>query len=340
MTIRFAGSELSDFTVVTPNSSWAESSSTTFLRTGYCRRALTTAYPITTDYIETPAWTATAHLWISAWLSYPGNGTTATTTPFLQVYSGANRKIGLEFTGSGRIMQLVKWTTGGTKTVLATATDALVSVGATLAGRFTIDVDYQASGRVRVWLDGFSSTVTALILDYSGDVTTDGDTTLTKARFGHWGSSVGLTTSWSEVVAADVSTRAMSVVSLAPNGAGDVNAWTGAYTDVDETPASSADTIASTTAAQVFTCTTTALPSLSNHTVACVKVSVDALREASGPQNISLGVRQGGTNAFAASQALDTGYGVVSTYLQTNPVTSTAWGSSLTGTQLALRSET
>lgn len=341
MTILFAGGELSDFILTNPNGNLNETSTTSFFRGAYARRAVTTASPATTDYVETPAWTGTGTLWLSFFFVGASSAlNTATTVPFLVFLNGSTRKLGLEFTSTTRIMQLVKWTNSGTKTVLQTMTAGLTGVsGTNSAGRFTVEVSYAASGRVRVFYDG-TVWQNGTLIDYSGDPTTDGTTTLTGARFGQWNSSSANPSYYSEIIVADTSTRQMSLFSIPPTGAGDVNDWSGAYTDVDETPASSTDTIASATASQVFTAAITAPTVPQNHKVSCVKVAADALREVTGPQNLSLGVRQSATNGFASPVALDTAYGIAAAYLQTNPVTSSDWGTSLTGVQLALRSET
>lgn len=221
---------------------------------------------------------------------------------------------------------------GTTATTLATST-ATLSVGTLY--RLDIIVDYQTSGRVRVFIDGTG------YIDYSGDPTVTGGTTLDSF---HLGSNVTNTTMcWSEVIVSTQDSRTLSLVTLAPNAAGTTSSWTGAYTDIDETTASDVDVLTSATAMQITSVNCTGMPSgWSNLTVTAVKVIVSAARGSTGPSKLALGVRTNSTDSFPTAVTLDTGFSTpVTTYYELNPVTGVAWTTTeIDALQIALRSET
>ncbi len=200
----------------------------------------------------------------------------------------------------------------------------------TIGAAFTINMQsYQvfdllvtcnsASGSVRLFTSGTERIGTT--------VNTTAIAQLNKARFSgwSWASPVSARTSVSEVVIADEATVGMRVMTYYVTGTGNDFAWTGTYADVDEIPFADADFINSTVAGDVELFTGTPVSSIASLNIRAVCVTARARRGASGPQNIQLALRTGGTNYFSGTQALDVGYKGHVAVWETNPFTAAAW---------------
>jgi hypothetical protein len=166
------------------------------------------------------------------------------------------------------------------------------------------------------------------VIDYSGDLTTNGVTQLAGIRYGHHTSNTStIYTAWSECAVCDSDTRSISgIMTLVPTGAGNSSAWAGTYADVDEA-AMGTDSISSATANQLsqFTVTPTSAIS-SGAALSAVAVNFRAHRGSLGPQNIQANVRTGGTDYNSASLS---GFGLAMKSMQniwtTNPNTGGTW---------------
>ncbi len=129
---------------------------------------------------------------------------------------------------------------------------------------------------------------------------------------------------FSQLIIADEPTIGWRLITRYPNAAGATGDFTGTYTDVDETVYNDADFINSSTNGHVETYGQTG-PAISGYTVRAVGVYARAKRGASGPANLQMALRSGGTDYFSASKALGIGYAAYGHIWETNPATAAAW---------------
>lgn len=330
MTILFAGGELEDFTL--GGSVTFSTSGSVKMRAAYARgyaivaaASTNMAASIKAAFTASSAFSATARF-------YQNNNTAASRT-LCWFATGGSARLRLTCSGSSpTTIILESYTSGGVAATLATSS---LTFAADVLHRLDVTVDYQAAGRVRVWING------TLYIDFSGNPIVSSATTLDGFYMSTCSQSFDC--NWSEVIVATQDTRTLSLVTLAPNAAGSANAWTGAYTDVDETTASDIDVMTSATANQVANLNTTGMPTgWSNLTVTAVKVTASAARGSTGPSKLALGVRTNTTDSFPTATTLDTGFSTpVTTYYELNPVTSAAWTTTeIDALQIALKSET
>lgn len=330
MTLLFVGAEFEDFTAA--GGGWSVTTNSAYYRSAYARMGMYNSGSTTFDAIRlsSPSFTASSLLYVTARVAFIS---LVSTLPFMYLTTGGNARLRLRMSGTSTPTTIVLETWNGTSAV----TLATSSLTVTTNTAYKIDwaVDYQAAGRLRLWVDQ------VLFIDYSGDPRVSGATSLNGLSLAPAHSAQN--SSFSEVIVADEDTRPLSVKTLAPDATGDVTGWTsGTWQDIDETAASDADLAVSDTASQILSVNCTGMPSgASNLSVRAVKSVVYAARGATGPSKIDIGLRQSSTNAFASSQTLDTGYGVFSATWTINPITSAAFTpSEINALQLAYRSAT
>lgn len=334
MAFLFIGGEQEDFT---PSGGATSLSGTAFNRSAYSRGVVYVPGNTFPAVYHKASFAASSTINVTARFYYSNTSTAG--QAFLWLATGGSPRLRVKAVSTSATtttLAIDTYTSGGTATTLATST-----LTVTISTVYKVDllVSYGTSGRVRLYIDG------VLYIDYTGDVTASGATTLDGLFLGACSSSSSFNTFWSEVVVTDSEdTRPLSVKTLAPNAAGDTTAWTsGAYTDIDEIPASDLDVAISETAAQIFTVNCTGMPTgASNLSVRAVKSVALACRGSSGgPTKLDMGLRQSSTNAFAASQTLDTGFGAFSATWTTNPITSAVFTpTEIDNLQLAYRSAT
>jgi hypothetical protein len=131
---------------------------------------------------------------------------------------------------------------------------------------------------------------------------------------------------YSEVIVTSNDPSLMSVVSLAPNGAGTHSDWVGAYTDINEKTEDQDTFISTTDADSENSFTVNDLPE--DQRVLAVIVSAKANRGADGPQNVQLGLRTNSTDYYSSSKALTETFTRISEQWNTNPATGLEWESS------------
>ncbi|HUL53386.1 MAG TPA: hypothetical protein VLT83_08260 [Opitutaceae bacterium] len=188
--------------------------------------------------------------------------------------------------------------------------------------KLDVFVDYGASGRAQVYSDG------TLLIDYGGDLTTDGASTLSGFVLGSACGNSGASYSsyWSEIIAAaGQDTRALSLVTLPPSAAGATFAWTGAYTDLNEVTTNDATLCTSANPNETALVTVNSAGITGNPAVLAVCVSARAQRGGSGPQNGQLVVRTGGNDYPGASQPLPAALARIANVWESNPATAGPW---------------
>jgi len=179
-----------------------------------------------------------------------------------------------------------------------------------------------SGGVFRLYVDGTQ------IAEFVGDTLNSGYTSIDRVRFG---SNIGSrsSTDWgsliSQVVVADQDTRGMKVATLKVTGNGNSTGWDNDYQNVDEALVySDSDVIISDAAGEVETYEL-GNHGLSDYVVLALAVNARGLRGASGPQNIQLAVRIGGTDYFSGNTGPGTTFGPLRNMWPLNPDTSAAW---------------
>jgi hypothetical protein len=329
MAFLFIGGETEDYSGLGA-ASFDTSGSGVRWRAAYARGSITwAASSNSTPYVTFAAST-------TFWATYQFNASQVNASGgvgwWLALGTAGNARLRFRWTGSSPSTVILETWNGTSAVTLATSTLTMAS-----STQYKIDVscDYRAAGRVKLYVNQ------ALYIDYSGDVTAAGATTLNNLIFGSQGSASTLYVS--EIIVTDGDdTRPLSVKTLVPNATGDTTAWTsGTWAEIDEPTATDIDLAVSDTANQILTVNCTGMPTgASGLSVRAVKSVAFAARGAAGPSKLALGVRQSSTNAFASGATLDTGYGTVSQTWTANPVTGAAFtGTEIENIQLAYRSE-
>jgi len=325
MSILWCGGEDLDF----PNGSTVGVDTTSGrYNSGYARCAIypaSTGNTIISAYLASPV----TSVWLSCW-AFMGGGNTSL-RHFGVGKSGTGGKgiyIGTSNSAYTQL-RLYKWD-GSSATTLATESGN--SLAANLLRRFDLQIiNYGATSTINVYVAG------SLALTFSGDSSISGVSDLDCVVSYKPNSSDFF--ELSEILLTDSDPRSLRLSTMAPTGAGSTDAWTGAYTDVNETTLSDANAISTNTASQDEQFNVTDLPS-GTFSIVAVRVAARAsLGAGSTPTGISLGFNSGGTVAVGSPQTPGTSYGLIEETFTTNPVTSAAWAQSdMNALQMNLRS--
>jgi hypothetical protein len=342
MTILFCGGEDCDFSIV---GAYAINTTAAAYRSTYARHNLRltggTSWS-SSDGIFGSFPSALSEAWLSWRGYYAHSGSSSAQGYFLVLRDGTVNRILLGTDGASPAgtakYRLFKRTAAGVETTLATSSG---TISLTSLNKFDVYVNYGASGTFRLYVGG------VLVIDYSGDLTTDGATTLSNFQFNYIAGAVspsGSLVSLSEVIVADEDTRGMALATLTPLAAGNAQAWSGAVGDVNEAALSDASIISTTAADQLAQFTVTPGSAITSGTgIRAVSVNARAAKGASGPQNLQAVVRTGSTDYASSNLSVATALGRVANIWGTNPNTSVAWlGSDLlaAGFNIGLKSIT
>lgn len=311
MTILFLGGEMGAFV---PSGGGVSESTTADFNPSFARCAIKldagTSDPDVL-YAETSAWTAATGDFFLHFEEHPGNVDAVAAIDVVHLLNAAGTSV-------FRITQSRVSSTSRTWQVqYLNASSAWANAGSALTfdvNRTAYDLYVDLTGSIRLYSAGTEVlTVTGLSLGHISGIA--------KARF----FSTGVGRSVSQVIAADESTIGMRLATIYPSGAGATTDWTGTYTEIDEIAYSDADFVNSSTNGQIELVTGTA-PALTGYVVRAVGISARAKRGSSGPANLRLILRSGGTNYDnGADIALGLGYGAYEAIWETNPATSAAW---------------
>lgn len=314
-TIYFAGGEDYDFSKA---GSVAVDTTTTFRRTAYTRCSLKVTQNSANNYLD--GWTATlsapqSSFWLTARFYGPNVSGTGYTLLRFSDASGVVRLL-VDLTTSGTVMRVSKVNAAGTITPLATTNTVPITQALM---KFDLFINYAASGSFQFYVDG------ALILSYSGNLLTDSATSVSSFFLG---GLFGAACYWSEVICADTDTRTLGLVTLAPSANGNLFNWdAGSVTSINEVTLDDTGVITSGTVGQVaqFTVGASGVSS-GNLAIKAVCITARAVKGATGPQNVKLGVRTGGADYVSADIPLQSGaFGRIQTAFMVNPGTSNAW---------------
>lgn len=131
-----------------------------------------------------------------------------------------------------------------------------------------------AAATVNIYLDG------VLRVTYTGDLTFGGAVTGVDSV---WARSGNASMPVSEIVVADEDTRLMSLVTMAPNGAGTSTGWTGAYTDVAEVTIDDATALSDVSGVADAAFPLTGIPGSPALSTICLKTAVRAKLDPTAP---------------------------------------------------------
>lgn len=327
MTILFAGGEEGEL-LKTSTACTVDTATTAARRTNYSRCSLKVASHSATEGWVAKFSAAATSFWVSARHYMGGSGSFTAYGRGIVLMDGAVGRLHVgpaNIVGNNSLYNLNiglwKVNAAGTTTLLATS-GYKFPMDSTMSKWDIQVVNWGATATVRVYLEN------NLILTYQGDVTTDGSTSITGVRFGQFTGSAYDTAYWSEMMAATVDTRTLTLATLAPAAAGNSYAWSGgAYSALNETTLDDQGLAYSTVAGQVLetTITNSTVPAVAG--VVGVVVNARAQKgNTGGPANANLVVRTGGADYTSPSAALPTGaFDLVSYTWETNPATSAVW---------------
>jgi hypothetical protein len=306
VTFYFMGGELASF--IPSNSEGIESTLATSFNASFARCSVTCAR--STQYVATPtlALPDTFYIHLDAFRAGVGSSEGS----LIAFYAGATEVFRLKASSATLQMSAL---IGASITNIGSAV-----AWAGTAGYETIDLyidGNDASGEAKLYLGGtLVGTASAVDLSLVASITS--------ARFYGYSSTQQYI---SQVIIADEPTIGMRLLTRYPNGAGSDTAWTGDYTGIDEIIINDADFINSSTNGQVEMVTQTG-PAITGYTPRAVGVYARSKWGGTGPENLQLALRSGGTNYFSTSKAQDVGYSAYGNIWETNPATTADWLSS------------
>jgi hypothetical protein len=192
---------------------------------------------------------------------------------------------------------------------------------------------YGAAATVTVYVNQSATPV----ITFTGDVTAGGSTNVNAVFLGSLASQRGQA---SEIVVSDSDTRAMSLVTLYPNGAGTTNTWTsGTYTNINPAAINDASVISSATTAQDFEANLLDLPT-GSFSIPAVKIVARSVTNPSGLATMKVGVFTNSSISVPAASTMQLYWFPFETYYATNPVTAVPWTmSDINALQINLRSQ-
>jgi hypothetical protein len=325
--------------VLSGNSTMISTSTSSQVRSSYARGGLrinpTTGDP-PADRIAMPAFSASSTVWLHAQQGNSGNGNlTVSNQQMMRLLDGSVARILVRGTGTAGQLKISKRNSAGTITDLVTSSSGNFTSLSSGTTSFDLAVVYGTSGSATLYADGMQ------IATYSGDVTTDGATTLDGAELA--GQQGTFFLYWSEMIVADEDTRSMALWTIAPQAAGNTQSWTpNTVGNINEVVINDATLISSSSNNQVSEWTT---PTSAPSGAWAVKAIVQEARVqvgATGPQHFDWVVRTASTDYTAGvSNAPSPGFANFSNYRwATNPNTSAAWAITdiTTGFNLGIKS--
>jgi len=332
MAILFAGGEDSDFSL---GSTPVDTTAGRF-RSGYARCGLGGVNSSTTAWqANSASFTASplTSLWFSARIWNTGFTSTGNYFALIGVSLSSVSGKGIWIAAGNNSSKVQLQKVDGTVTVLATEAGVSLSTGSVRKLDVNIQ-NYGASSTITVYVDQNP------IITYTGNSAVTGVSGFDQIGLQSPTGGGSQNYTFSEVIVSDQDTRALSLVTLAPNGAGTTQQWTGAYTDISEVTLSDATLASTNTVTQDQQATLSDLPA-GSFAIKEIVVSARATTPAgSTATKVGLGLRSG---ASISPGTLQTANASFATYQQlmgpNDPATGSPWtAAAVNALQLNLRS--
>jgi hypothetical protein len=326
LAILFAAAEDIDFPKGTGTTGVVTTSGA--FRAGYGRCAINNANTTASHFLQSLPFAsgAVTSAWVSARIIT--NAMVANRMAFGVSLSTTSKGL---FVGTGSAstkLALIKYD-GTTATVLASESGNTINT-ATL---YKVDIhiaSYGASATVTVYVNGVS------LITFTGDVTVSGMTNFDSISLP--GGS-GFIFNTSEHIVSDADSRGFSLVTMAPNAAGDTDSWpTGTYASVNPTTINDSNFVNTNAVAADEEFNLTDAPA-GIYAALAVKLVMRAANAAGTAQNVALGLKSGGTVSSPTASTLSTVFGTYEQLLADNPVTGVPFTpAELNALQINLRS--
>lgn len=253
----------------------------------------------------------------SAWFSVQYYTVGSMANWLIGLSGGSSPPNGLYIYISGGQVTLNKVSSGSGTSL---ASEAGLSVGS-MNTLYKLDMQvssYGASSTVKIWVNG------TLVITFTGDTSVSGMSGFDRVLTGNSVSAA----LFSEIIVADEDTRLMNLVTMAPNGAGTTDLWTGTYSNVNPVTINDANYVYSNVTGQdeQFNCID--IPSGTWTVKAVMAVARAAVSPSATATQLALGVNSGGTVNVGSNIALAGSFAPYQRLMATNPVTSAAWAQS------------
>ena len=259
----------------------------------------------------------------SAWISFQWYHTGNSNYPAVGFGKTGTSSYLFFGTDSGNGAKAALWKYDGTTfTELASESGTSVSGSWSVSGPVKFDmqvISYGASATVNVYM---AAQPTA-ILTYTGNVVAGSAVSLDTAAIRAHDNGENI----SEVIVSSTDTRNLSLVTLAPNAAGDTNNWTGSYSNINPLTINDATNITDNTNNDVFECKMNSLPS-TGVTILGVKIGARATTAGGGETSIALGVKTNSSISVPSATTQTAAWSTTETFYSTNPVTTNPWAPS------------
>jgi hypothetical protein len=279
---------------------------------------------LNTFLIRTGAAFSASTFWTSGRIWAAAGTIPSSNFPFMRWLdaNGVVRLLIATASNSGSILSVYKVNAAGTQTQLGFNTTSGVSASPATPDKIDVYIDY-TNNVFTLYING------TRVFNYLGDLTTDGNTSLSYVDYGMAvGSSNAFTASnhWSECIVATQDTRQMSLVTQVPGASGNTTAFTsGAASNVNGTSVSPTTPDYSSSVNQVQQYQVgQSIPAGSFSVISVVQHAQSSVSSA-GPQHFQFSVRSGGADYFTSNLAPSTGWSLLSSNWDINPNTATTW---------------
>ena len=325
-TILFFGGEDTDFTITGSYQAQSTNGNIRNRSGGYGRGSVgpgstgSTSDP-PTNYLSVTAFAAQTTVWFHAYIGSENGYATTSASQFVRLLDAGTARIVLRGTGTSGQLKISKRSAAGTFTDLVTTAASAFQAGVTYPAVIDLGIVYGTSGSANLYING------VLAATYTGDVTTDGATTLNQAQLGSFNTN-GTVTPFSEVIIGTADTRALSLWTLAPVASGTTQSWLpNTVGNINPVAINDVNLVATATNNALSGWTTPTTPPTGSFSLLAVGQSARLARGGAGPQTFAFYCRSGGTdNAGTDQTGISTSFTNYSFYLwPTNCTTAAAW---------------